>query len=135
MSEVVDLLKKSGYSDKAIEYYINKVNVGEIKDHSTHHMYTGPCGDTMAIFLKIDSGVIKDAKFQAIGCAGSFASGSALTEMIKGKTLEQAEKIDETDIVNHLRAIPEQKIHCACLAKRTLGLAIEEYRQRRVQEP
>jgi nitrogen fixation NifU-like protein len=53
MSEIIDLLKKSGYSDKAIEYYLNKVNVGEIKDHSTHSTYTGPCGDTMSIFLKI----------------------------------------------------------------------------------
>ena len=131
MSEVIDLLKKSGYSDRAIEYYINKVNVGEIEDHSTHFTYTGPCGDTMAMFLKIGSGVIEDAKFQAIGCAGAFASGSALTEMIKGKTLEQAARIDETDIVNHLGAIPEQKIHCAYLAKRTLGCAIEDYRQRR----
>lgn len=135
MSEVIDLLKKSGYSDKAIEYYINKVNVGEMKGHDTYFIYTGSCGDTMGIFLKIDSRVIKDAKFQAIGCAGAFASGSALTEMIKGKTLEQAERIDERDIVNYLGGIPEPKIHCACLAKKTLGLAIEEYRQQRVQEP
>ncbi len=131
MSEVIDLLKKSGYSDKAIEYYLNKVNVGEIEDHSTHFTYTGLCGDTMGIFLKIDSGVIKDAKFQATGCAGAFASGSALTEMIKGKTLEQAERIDEIEIINHLGAIPEQKIHCACLAKSTLGLAIKEYKQQK----
>jgi len=131
MSEVIDLLKKSGYSDKAIEYYMNKVNVGEIEDHNTHFTYTGPCGDTMAMFLKIESGVIKDAKFQAIGCAGAFASGSALTGMIKEKTLEEAERLDERDIVNHLGAIPEPKIHCACLAKRTLGFAIEDYRQRR----
>ncbi len=118
--------------DKAIEYYVNKVNVGEIEDHSTHFTYTGPCGDTMAMFLKIEeSGVINDAKFQAIGCAGAFASGSALTEMVRGKTLEEAGRIDEGDIVNHLGAIPEPKIHCACLAKRTLGFAIEDYRQRR----
>lgn len=132
MSEVVDLLKKSGYSDKAIEYYLNKVNVGEIEDHSSHFTYTGPCGDTMAMFLKIDSGVIRDARFQAIGCAGAFASGSALTEIVKGKTLEEAERLDEKDIVSHLGGIPEPKIHCACLAKRTLGFAIEDYRQRRV---
>ena len=131
MSQVIDLLKQSGYSDKAIEYYVNKVNVGEIENHSSHFTYTGPCGDTMAIYVKIESGVIKDAKFQAIGCAGAFASGSALTEMIKGKTLEEAERIDEGDIVNHLGAIPEPKIHCACLAKRTLGFAIEDYRQRK----
>ena len=131
MSEVRELLKKSGYSSRAIEYYIQKVNVGEIKDSSVRFAYTGPCGDTMEIFLKIESKVIKDAKFQAIGCAGAFASGSALMELIKEKTLEQAEKIDEGDIMDHLGAVPKQKIHCACLAKRTLRKAIEQYRKNR----
>ena len=126
MSEVVDLLKKSGYSNKAIEYYIKKVNVGEIKDPSVRFAYTGPCGDTMEVFLKIESNVIKDAKFRAIGCAGAFTSGSALMELIKGKTLEQAEKVEEEDIINHLGGIPKQKIHCACLAKRTLQKAIRQ---------
>lgn len=129
-SEVVDLLKKSGYSDKAIEYYINKVNVGEIKEHDSHSVYTGPCGDTMEFFLKIESNVIKDAKFQAIGCAASFASGSALTEMIRGKIVEEAEGIDEEGIVNHLGGFPEAKMHCACLAKRTLGFALEQYKEK-----
>jgi nitrogen fixation NifU-like protein len=132
VSEVIGLLRESGYSDRAIHYYINKVNVGEISNHDGYSTYTGPCGDTMAISLKIESGVIKDARFQAIGCAGAFASGSALTEMIKGKTLEDAEGLDETDIVRHLGSIPEPKIHCACLARRTLGCAIEDYRQTRV---
>ena len=129
MSEVTDLLKKSGYSSRAIEYYVRKVNVGEIKDSSVRFAYTGPCGDTMEVFLKIESNVIKDAKFQAIGCAGAFVSGSALMELIKEKTLEQAEKIDEEDIINHLGSIPKQKIHCACLAKRTLQKAIKQYRK------
>ncbi len=130
MSEVIELLKKSGYPSKAIEYYVGKVNVGEIEDPSVHFAYTGPCGDTMEVFLKIGSNVIEDAKFQAIGCAGAFASGSALMEMIKGKTLEQAEKIDEEDIINHLGALPEQKFHCACLAKRTLRKAIRRHRKK-----
>ena len=129
MREVRELLKKSGYSSRAIDYYVRKVNVGEIKDSSVRFAYTGPCGDTMEIFLKIESNVIKDAKFQAIGCAGAFASGSALMKLIKGKTLKQAEKIDEEDIMKHLGAIPKQKIHCACLAKRTLRKAIEQYRK------
>lgn len=84
----------------------------------------------MEVHLKIESNVIKDAKFQAIGCAGAFASGSALMELIKERTLEQAEKVDEQDIINHLRSIPKQKIHCACLAKRTLQKAIEQYRKK-----
>ena len=96
---------------------------------SVRFAYTGPCGDTMEIFLKIDSNIIKDAKFQAIGCAGSFVSGSTLTKMIKGKTLEEAEKINREDVLNHLGGIPEAKIHCAYLAVITLRKAIEKYRE------
>ena len=94
---------------------------------SVRFTYTGPCGDTMEIFLKIESNIIKDAKFQATGCAGSFISGSALTKMVKGRTLEEAEKIDREDVLNHLGGIPEAKIHCAYLAVITLRKAIEKY--------
>jgi nitrogen fixation NifU-like protein len=129
MSEVRRLLEKSGYSSKAIEYYLKKVNVGRIENPSAHLAYTGPCGDSMEVYLKIESDVIKDAKFQAIGCAGAFSSGSALMEMVKEKRLEEAEKITEEDIINFLGGIPKQKIHCACLAKRTLQKAIKKYRE------
>lgn len=78
--------------------------------------------------LNIESNVIKDAKFQAVGCAGAFSSGSALMEMVKGNTLEEAEKLTEENIINFLGGIPKQKIHCACLAKRTLPKAIKKYR-------
>jgi nitrogen fixation NifU-like protein len=128
MSEVRRLLEKSGYSSKAIEFYLKKVNVGRVENPSVHLAYTGPCGDSMEVYLKIESDVIKDAKFQAIGCAGAFSSGSALMEMVKGKRLEDAEKITETDIISFLGGIPKQKIHCACLAKRTLQMAIKKYR-------
>jgi nitrogen fixation NifU-like protein len=69
MGEVRELLEKSGYSSKAIEYYLNKVNVGRVENPSVHLAYTGPCGDTMEVYLRIESNVIKDARFQAIGCA------------------------------------------------------------------
>jgi nitrogen fixation NifU-like protein len=127
MSKVKELLKKSGYSDKAIEYYIKKLNVGEIKDPSVCFGYTGPCGDTMEFYLKIESGLIKDAKFQAIGCAGSYASGSALVEMIKGKKVDEVRNISVEGIIDHLKSLPDQKVHCAVLAKRTLEKAIEKY--------
>ncbi len=128
MSEVRKLLEKSGYSSKAIEYYLKKVNVGRIEKPSVHLAYTGPCGDSMEVYLKIESNVIKDAKFQAVGCAGAFSSGSALMEMVKEKTLEEAVRITEEEIMNFLGGIPKQKIHCACLAKRTLEMAINKYR-------
>jgi NifU-like protein involved in Fe-S cluster formation len=130
MSLIRDLLKESGYSEKATGYYLNRVSVGEIRDPDTHAIYTGPCGDTMEFFLKVEDGVIKDATFQAIGCAGAFSSGSALCDMIRGKTLEEAEKIEEEDIIAYLDGIPLQKVHCACLAKRTLRKAIKDYRKK-----
>lgn len=126
-----DLLKESGYSEKAIEYYLNKVNVGELSEPDAHAIYTGPCGDTMVIFLNVEDGVIKEAKFQAIGCAGAFSSGSALTERIIGMTLEEAEKIEEDEIIEYLGGIPAQKVHCTCLSKRTLQKAIKDYKERR----
>ena len=102
--DIKNLLKISGYSTMAIKYFLEKVNVGKIDDPDAYFVYTGPCGDTMEIFLAIEpeSKVIKEAKFQAIGCAGAFASGSAITEMIKGKTVEQAEKIEEEDVIDWL---------------------------------
>ena len=130
MSEIRNLLKTSGYSDRAIEYYENHLNVGSIENSNAQSIYTGPCGDTMEIFLKITSNVITDAKFQAIGCAGSFTSGSALAEMICGKTLRYCEKLDEHDILNHLGAMPIQKVHCARLAILTLKKAIEQYKKK-----
>ena len=130
MSLIQDLLKQSGYSEKAIEYYLNKVNVGELSEPDAHAIYTGPCGDTMEIFLNVEDGVIKEAKFQAIGCAGAFSSGSALTEMIIGMTLEEAEKIDEDKIIEYLGGIPMQKVHCTCLSKRTLQKAIKDYKEK-----
>lgn len=74
MSEIEKLLEKSGYSDNAIEYYLKKVNVGYLEKPSVQLSYTGPCGDTMEVYLKIESDVVEDAKFQAIGCAGAFSS-------------------------------------------------------------
>lgn len=126
MSDVRNLLKVSGYSDVAIEYYLTHLNVGTLSQPDAHAVYTGPCGDTMEIFLKI-SVVVTDAKFQAIGCAGSFASGSALCEIIKGKTPAECVTLDEYKLLNHLGAMPEQKVHCARLAILTLQVAIKQY--------
>jgi nitrogen fixation NifU-like protein len=131
MSGIRDLLKASGYSEKAIGYYLNKVNVGEISEPDAYAIYTGPCGDTMEMFLRIEDSVIKEAKFQAIGCAGAFSSGSAIIEMIRGKTLEEAEGIGEEEIIEYLGGIPMAKVHCTCLAKRTLQKAVKDYKDRR----
>ena len=127
---LVELLRKAGYSDKAIDYYLRKLNVGVIEGAEAVDSYTGLCGDSMRVYLKVEGGVIRDAKFQAIGCAGAFASGSALTEMVKGKTLKEAEKIREHDVVKDLEELPGPKLHCARLAVDALRKSIESYVER-----
>ena len=129
MNEKRELLVKSGYSEKAIEYYQKKVNVGQMENPTVHSSYTGPCGNTMEIFLKIESNIISNAKFQAVGCAGTFSSGAALIDLVKGRGLEEAEKVSEANIIKLLGGMPEQKIHCVTLAIRTLQEAIEKYRE------
>ena len=127
---LVELLRKAGYSEKAIDFYLKKVNVGLIEDAEAVDSYTGLCGDSMKVYLKVEGSVIKDAKFQAIGCAGAFASGSALTEMIKGQTLKEAEKLTEQDVIEYLGELPGPKLHCARLAVDALKKSIESYMKR-----
>lgn len=119
-----ELLKKAGYSEKAIDYYIKKRNVGVIKGAEAAESHTGLCGDSMRVYLKIEKGRIIDAKFQAVGCAGAFASGSALTEMVKGKTLKAAERITEQDVARDLEKLPGPKLHCVRLAVDALRKSI-----------
>lgn len=124
---LVELLRKAGYSEKAIDYYIRKLNVGVIEGADATDSYTGLCGDSMRMYLKVEEDVIKDAKFQAIGCAGAFASGSALSEMVRGKTLKEAETITEWDVIKDLGELPGPKLHCARLAVDALRKSIESY--------
>lgn len=127
---LVELLRKAGYSDKAIDYYMNKVNVGVIEGAEAVDSYTGLCGDSIRVYLKVEEGLIRDAKFQAIGCAAAFTSGSALTEMAKGKTLKEASEITERDVVRYLGELPGPKLHCARLAVDALRKTIESYVKR-----
>ena len=124
------MLQKAGYSDKAIDYYIREVNVGVIKGAEAVDSHMGFCGDSMKVYLKVQEGIICDAKFQAIGCAGAFASGSALTEMIKGKTLKQAQQFTEKDVSEYLGNLPGAKIHCAGLAVDALRKTIESFEKK-----
>jgi nitrogen fixation NifU-like protein len=127
---LVELLRMAGYPEKAIDYYIRKVNVGIIEGAEAVDSFTGLCGDSMRVYLKVEEGVIKNAKFQAIGCAGAFASGSTLTEMVKGKTLEEARKITEQDVIKQLEGLPGPKIHCARLAVDAFRKSTESYMKR-----
>lgn len=126
-----DLLKKTGYSKKAIRYYKNKTNVGIIKNPTVSFTYKGTCGDTMKIYLMIDSNKIIDAKFEAIGCAGAFTAGSALLELVKNKSVADARKICEYDIVAHLGNVPDKKLDCIYLAIKTLQKTLNSLKSRK----
>jgi len=126
-----NLLKNSGYSNKAIEYFTGKVNVGKIENSSISLSYTGSCGDTIKIYLMIDTGIIIDAKFEAIGCAGVFSAGSALLEIIKGKSIIEAEKISTEDIIEHLGGVPSTKIDCIYLARKAFEQTLTLFKEKK----
>jgi len=125
-SNIEKLLLRTGYSEKASKLYINKVNVGSIENPDVSLMYTGlPCGDTITIYLKLDKdGTIQDAKFEYKGCVGTACSGSALTLLIRGKSIKEAWKITKDDLLKFLDGLPES--HCADLAVNSLRKALEK---------
>ncbi|MGA1864287.1 MAG: Fe-S cluster assembly protein NifU [bacterium] len=118
------------YSDKVKEHFLNPKNVGEIENPDGEAMVGSiACGDALKLTFKLDeSGKIKDAKFKTFGCASAIASASALTEIIKGKTIEEVEKITNQDIVDFLGGLPEQKMHCSVLGRQALEQAIANYK-------
>ena len=122
------------YSQKVIEHYENPRNVGSL-DKEDPNVGTGlvgapACGDVMKLQLKIDeSGVIRDAKFKTFGCGSAIASSSLATEWIKGKSIDEAETIKNTQIAQHL-ALPPVKIHCSVLAEDAIKAAIADYRKK-----
>jgi len=121
------------YSEKVIEHYENPRNVGtfskEEDDIGTGLVGAPACGDVMRLQIKVENGVIKDAKFKTFGCGSAIASSSLATEMIKGMTLDQAATIKNTQIVEELN-LPPVKIHCSVLAEDAIKAAIEDYRKR-----
>lgn len=123
------------YSEKVMEHFHNPRNVGTL-DKSNKNVGTGlvgapECGDVMRLQIEVDkeSGVIKDAKFKTFGCGSAIASSSLATEWLKGKSLDEAMKIDNMDIVEEL-ALPPVKIHCSVLAEDAIKAAIKDYQQK-----
>jgi nitrogen fixation NifU-like protein len=120
------------YNEKVIEYFTNPRNVGEIEDADGVGEVGSPqCGDIMKIFLKIEDNIIKDIKFKTFGCASAIASSSIMTEMVKGKTIEEALAITNKDVVDALGGLPPAKVHCSVLAEDAIRAAIEDYRSKR----
>jgi NifU-like protein involved in Fe-S cluster formation len=119
---------ESGYSKKAIELYVNNINVGALETPDVVTTFRGSCGDLIKLYLKIGKkNVIYDAKFYYLGCPGSASSASAMTSLLKGKTINQAKKMTENDILMELDGLPKAKLDCAKLSIKTLRKAIAEY--------
>ncbi|MEN6616149.1 MAG: Fe-S cluster assembly protein NifU [Syntrophorhabdus sp.] len=118
------------YTDKVKEYFLNPKNAGEIENpDGVAEVGSIACGDAMKLTFKLDeNGKIADAKFKTFGCASAIASASALTELLKGKTVEEAQKITNQDIADFLGGLPPEKMHCSVLGQEALEKAIENYR-------
>ena len=126
------------YSEKLIDHYENPRNIGSL-DKNSEDVGTGlvgapACGDVMKLQIKVGpDGLIEDAKFKTFGCGSAIASSSLVTEWVKGKTIDEAETIKNTDIAKHL-ALPPVKIHCSVLAEDAIKAAIADYRAKTAQK-
>ncbi len=124
------------YSEKVMEHFANPRNVGEIADASgIGEVGNAKCGDIMKIYLKIEDGIIKDVKFKTFGCGAAIATSSVATEMIMGKTVEEALKLTNKQVVDSLEGLPAEKLHCSVLAEQALKAAISDYYTKQGVDP
>ncbi|MBS7620551.1 Fe-S cluster assembly scaffold protein NifU [Candidatus Bathyarchaeota archaeon] len=119
------------YSEKVMEHFKNPRNMGEIKDADGVGTVGNPvCGDMMTIYIKVKDNRIEDIKFKTFGCGAAIATSSMITELAKGKALEEALKITRKDVADALEGLPPIKMHCSNLAADALKLAIEDYHKK-----
>lgn len=116
------------YSETVMDHFTNPRNVGEIKDpDGVGEVGNAKCGDIMKMYLKIENDVIVDVKFETFGCGSAIASSSMATEMIKGKTIDQALAVTNKQVVDALGGLPAHKLHCSVLAEESIKAAIVDY--------
>jgi nitrogen fixation NifU-like protein len=115
------------YSEAVVEHSMNPRNMGDMADADGFAKVTGPCGDTMQLWLKLKGDTISQISFLTDGCGTSIASGSMVTELARGKRLGQAQRISQKDVLEALGGLPEESEHCALLAADTLKAAIKDY--------
>ena len=116
------------YSEKVMDHFMHPRNVGEIEDASgVGTVGNAKCGDIMKVYLKIEDGIIQDAKFKTFGCGAAVATSSMATELIKGRTIEEALKLTNKAVMEALDGLPKVKVHCSVLAEEALRAALWDY--------
>ena len=128
--ELVKSKMRENFSETVIEHAMDPKNLGNLEEYDGFADYTGPCGDTMQIWLKIKDGSIDNATFMTDGCGTSVASGDMITELARGKSIDEARKIDQKEVLDALGGLPEESEHCALLAERTLKQALDNYAEK-----
>ncbi|NLD33922.1 MAG: Fe-S cluster assembly scaffold protein NifU [Clostridiales bacterium] len=124
------------YSEKVLDHFANPRNVGEIeKADGVGTVGNAKCGDIMQMYLKVEDGIIKDVKFKTFGCGAAIATSSMATEMVKGKTIEEALKLTNKAVADALDGLPGPKVHCSLLAEEAIHAAIEDYQKNHPQTP
>lgn len=117
----------AGYSETVVDHALNPRNTGGIPDPDGFAKITGPCGDTMAIWLRVKDGIIEQATFWTDGCGTTIAAGSMVTELAKGRSVADALKITQDTVLQALGGLPEESAHCALLAANTMREAVRDY--------
>ncbi len=124
------------YSEKVMDHFANPRNVGEIEDaDGVGEVGNAKCGDIMKMYIKVNDGVITDVKFKTFGCGAAVATSSIATEMIKGKSIEEALKLTNKAVMEALDGLPPQKIHCSVLAEQAMKAALSDYYRRQGVDP
>ena len=119
------------YGEKVMEHFRNPRNVGEMENPDvTGHVGNPVCGDIMELYIKVKDNVITDAKFKTFGCGAAIATSSMVTELVKGKTIEEALKISNRVVAEALGGLPSVKMHCSVLAEEALKSAIDDYKKK-----
>ena len=119
------------YSEKVMDHFMNPRNVGEIADASgIGQVGNAKCGDIMKVYLKIEDGIVQDAKFKTFGCGAAVATSSMATELVKGKSVQDALTVTNKAVMEALDGLPPAKVHCSCLAEEALHAALWDYAQK-----
>ena len=119
------------YTEQVMDHFMNPRNMGEMEDASgVGTVGNAKCGDIMRIYIKVENDVITDVKFKTFGCGAAIATSSKATEIVKGMTLEEAEKVTNKMVMEALGGLPPVKVHCSVLAEEALHAAIQDYRDR-----